>query len=414
MRGGMRGVGWLWLLACVIGQACYAPPSWAIPAWARKYGVSCNVCHRPNVPRLSDYGHRFRKLGYRVPEEVGHQPEYKEIGQYIAMRGRLRYDYENFERGRNTSGFRWNDATFFYAGPVTPNLSSFFELEFNESNEVEQLGQFSWLFGEANRYAQLRLGQMHTLSRVGWAGFDRPSGINTTQVIGSTLTTTAVPFTLAKDQRGLELSVGFNEDTRLIGQLLNGLDTSGSGTTGTRDNDTDKDILLAYEQMIGARGSGLTGVFYRGTWHQAAGTVVSSTALPDDNAFTKFNFYRYGLTGSWVFETPFFANHESELQGGAIFSHDEGPRDYPGGKPDVDGQAYFVGLEQYFKDASVFTRLDFRNLEVTGGDNWRRRYTLGAAKQVNDYLRLAIEGFTNDVEGANDSVGVNAEAMFNF
>ncbi|MBI3996996.1 MAG: hypothetical protein HY352_04985 [Candidatus Omnitrophica bacterium] len=388
--------------------------AWAIPAFARKYGVSCNVCHRPNVPRLNDYGHRFRKLGYRVPEEVGQQPEYKEIGNFISMRGRMRYDYEDFERGRNTSGFRWNDATLFYAGSVTKNLSSFFEWEWEDENEIGLNGQFSWLFGGPDRYAQIRLGQMHTLSRVGWAGFDRPSGISTTDVIGSTLTTTAVPFTLAKDQRGLELAVGLNPDIRLIGQILNGLDTSGSGTTGTRDNDTSKDVLLAYEHMLGKHGSGVTGVFYRGTWHQAAGTVVSGTALPDDNAFTKFNFYRYGLTGSFVFDTPFWSGHESEFNGGAIFAHDQGPSAYPGGKPNADGQAYFLGVEQYLQDASVFSRFDFRNIEVSGEDNWRRKYTVGTAKQVNDYLRLALEGFVKDQESANDSFGAQVEAMFNF
>lgn len=399
------------VVSVVLGSVSDA---WAIPAFARKYGVSCNVCHRPDVPRLNDYGHRFRKLGYRVPEEVGQQPEYKEIGNFISMRGRMRYDYEDFERGRNTSGFRWNDATLFYAGPVTPNLSSFFELEVNESNEVEPLGQFSWLFGGADRYAQIRVGQMHGLSRVGWAGFDRPSGISTTDVLGSTLTSTAVPFTFAKDQRALELSLGVTPDIRLIGQLSNGLDTSGSGTTGTRDNDTSKDVLLAYEHMLGKHGSGVTGVFYRGTWHQAVGTVVSGIALPDDNAFTKFNFYRYGLTGSFVFDTPFWSGHESEFNGGAIFAHDQGPSEYPGGKPNADGQAYFLGVEQYLKDASVFSRFDFRNIEVSGGDNWRRRYTVGTAKQVNDYLRLALEGFVKDQESANDSFGAQVEAMFNF
>lgn len=404
-------VGIVVLLGITLGHAGTA---WAIPAWARKYGVSCNVCHRPSVPRLNDYGHRFRKLGYRVPEEVGHQPEYKEIGQYISMRGRMRYDHEDFDHGRNTSGFRWNDATLFYAGPVTPNLSSFFELEVNESNEIEPLGQFSWLFGEPKRYAQLRIGQFHALSRVGWGGFDRPSGISTATPIASTLTTTANPFTLGKDQRGLELTVGVNEDIRLIGQVLNGLNTSGEGTTGTRDNDTNKDVLLAYEHMFGKHGSGLTGVFYRGTWRQAAGTVVSGTTLPDDDAFTRFNFYRYGLTGSYVFETPFLKDHESELQGGAIFSRDEGPRSYPGGKPDVDGQAYYMGVEQYFGNAALFSRLDLRNLDVAGSGNWRRQYTIGASKMVNDYLRLAVEGFVKDQQGATDSIGTNVEAMFNF
>lgn len=388
--------------------------AWAIPAWARKYGVSCNVCHRPNVPRLNDYGHHFRKLGYRVPEEIGQQPEYKEIGQYISMRGRMRYEYQDFERGQNTSRFKWNDATLFFAGPVTKNLSSFFEWEWEDTDDLALLGQFQWLFGGPDRYAQVRVGQMHALSRVGWAGFDRPSGISTTDVIGSTLTTTAVPFTFAKDQRGVEVTAGLTPDIRVIGQLTNGLNEAGNGVSGSQEDDTEKDILLAYEHMLGSRGSGLTAVFYKGIWHQAAGTSVGGTALLDDDAYTQFAFYRYGLTGSWVFGTPFLPDHESEVQGGMIFAHDDVPDLYPTGKSNADGQAYFLGLEQYFNDASVFGRLDFRNLEVSGPDNWRRKYTLGAARQINDYLRLAIEGFVNDSESANDSFGATAEAMFNF
>ncbi|MBI2495199.1 MAG: hypothetical protein HYW10_01315, partial [Candidatus Omnitrophica bacterium] len=246
------------------------------------------------------------------------------------------------------------------------------------------------------------------------AGFDRPSGISTTDVIGSTLTSTAVPFTFAKDQRGLELSVGLTPDARLIGHITNGLNEAGNGSSGNQDDDTEKDFALAYEHMFGDRGSGLTALFYKGIWHQAAGTSVGGTALPDDDAYTQFAFYRYGLTGSWVFGTPFFPSLDSEVQGGMIFAHDDVPDLYPTGKSNADGQAYFVGLEQYFKDASVFSRLDFRNVEVSGADNWRRKYTLGAARQVNDYLRLAAEGFVKDQESANDSFGAQVEAMFNF
>lgn len=390
-----------------------APTAWAIPAWARKYGTSCMTCHQPNVPRLSTFGHQFRKLGYRVAEEVGKQPEYKEIGQYLAMRGRLRYDYEDFRHARNTNGFRWNDATLFYAGPVTPNLSTFFELEVNESNELEPLGQMSWLFGGPDRYAQIRIGQFHSLNRVGWAGFDRPSGINTTKVTSAVLTTTAVPFTFASDQRGAELTVGLNKNTRLIGQVLNGLNTSGSGTTGTRDSDASKDFLLAYEQMLGDRGSGVSAVFYRGVWKQAAGTVVNGTALVDDDAYRQFDFYRYGVTGSWVFKSPLLPKYDGELQGGALFAHDDGPQLYPGGRPKVNGYGLFLGAEQRFKDASVFSRVDVRNLDATGG-TWRRRFTLGLAKMVNDYLRLSLEGFYNNDEASTDSAGFNAEAMVNF
>ena len=32
----------------------------AIPAFARKYNFSCNVCHVPGFPKLNDFGNLFR------------------------------------------------------------------------------------------------------------------------------------------------------------------------------------------------------------------------------------------------------------------------------------------------------------------------------------------------------------------
>ena len=38
----------------------------AIPAFARKYGFSCNVCHVPGFPKLNDLGNIFRDQGYQL------------------------------------------------------------------------------------------------------------------------------------------------------------------------------------------------------------------------------------------------------------------------------------------------------------------------------------------------------------
>ncbi len=38
----------------------------AIPAFARKYGFSCNVCHVPSFPKLNDFGNIFRDHGYQL------------------------------------------------------------------------------------------------------------------------------------------------------------------------------------------------------------------------------------------------------------------------------------------------------------------------------------------------------------
>jgi hypothetical protein len=38
----------------------------AIPAFARKYDFTCNVCHVPSFPKLNDFGNLFRDHGYQL------------------------------------------------------------------------------------------------------------------------------------------------------------------------------------------------------------------------------------------------------------------------------------------------------------------------------------------------------------
>jgi hypothetical protein len=48
------------------GLAFSVEDAQAIPAFARKYDMNCNVCHAP-VPRLNPYGERFLENGYQLP-----------------------------------------------------------------------------------------------------------------------------------------------------------------------------------------------------------------------------------------------------------------------------------------------------------------------------------------------------------
>ena len=42
--------------------------SLAIPAFARKYGLSCKICHDP-FPRLNAYGEDFAGNGFPLPDK---------------------------------------------------------------------------------------------------------------------------------------------------------------------------------------------------------------------------------------------------------------------------------------------------------------------------------------------------------
>jgi hypothetical protein len=56
------------LPALVLMLAGLASMARAIPAFARKYGYSCEVCHAP-IPRLKAFGEEFAGNGYRVPDK---------------------------------------------------------------------------------------------------------------------------------------------------------------------------------------------------------------------------------------------------------------------------------------------------------------------------------------------------------
>ena len=51
--------------ATAIGVLVSASPADAIPAFARKYGVSCNLCHAP-APRLNAFGETFGSNGFQM------------------------------------------------------------------------------------------------------------------------------------------------------------------------------------------------------------------------------------------------------------------------------------------------------------------------------------------------------------
>jgi hypothetical protein len=55
------------LLIAIITATMTAPAN-AIPAFARKYQISCQVCHSPAVPRLKAFGDEFAGQGFRMTE----------------------------------------------------------------------------------------------------------------------------------------------------------------------------------------------------------------------------------------------------------------------------------------------------------------------------------------------------------
>ena len=114
------------LLVCVlvfIGLASFEisfllPEAHAIPAFARKYGVPCNVCHVPGFPKLNDFGNTFRDQGYQFGADVD-LPTHENItmGYWpLSMRSTVGYQAASVRTdgsGVSTGGFGFTGLDIF-------------------------------------------------------------------------------------------------------------------------------------------------------------------------------------------------------------------------------------------------------------------------------------------------------------
>ena len=63
----------------------------AIPAFARKYGYNCNMCHT-GFTKLNDFGQRFRDNGYQIPGQEGKEKNVFDLAPPLALRLSLGHD----------------------------------------------------------------------------------------------------------------------------------------------------------------------------------------------------------------------------------------------------------------------------------------------------------------------------------
>lgn len=96
----------------------------AIPAFARKYGFNCNMCHTA-FPKLNDFGQRFRDNGYQIPGQQGEEKTVFETAIPIAARTMAGYSVYGSE-GQTASGSHIYGLDLLAAGVFRRNISFFF------------------------------------------------------------------------------------------------------------------------------------------------------------------------------------------------------------------------------------------------------------------------------------------------
>jgi hypothetical protein len=115
----------------------------AIPAFARKYRMSCTTCHTPAAPALKPYGDEFAGNGFRLADEQS--PRYytetgdtklslvRELPIAVRLEGFVNYNLAGNEKTDFASPYLLK---FMSGGEISERLSYYFYFYFSERGEV--------------------------------------------------------------------------------------------------------------------------------------------------------------------------------------------------------------------------------------------------------------------------------------
>ena len=138
-------------LSSALMPALWARPAAAVPAFARRYGMTCSSCHT-SWPALNATGYAFKLSGYRRLNGHVIEPTTKDIELAmgalaiptippLAVEAYTGFDWQKIQRrasdgstaSQTGSSFDLNSASLFLATPLGEHLSTFFEFPLFET-----------------------------------------------------------------------------------------------------------------------------------------------------------------------------------------------------------------------------------------------------------------------------------------
>lgn len=316
----------------------------AIPAFARKYKVGCNVCHTI-YPQLNRFGRDFRDNGFRMPDEVqellkkntapmaSHDPA---SGGAAAQEGTDFWSFIPDEipfsiqaklhgvlnpKGDIKTDFQFEELQLQSGGTFTSRVSYYLHHHLAEEGEPGELYagwlRFNNLFG--SNWLNVTVGQaelplsfspeIERLSSFEYLVFDRQLGANT--------------FNLNRPQLGVQLFGQSERGTKIWAGVANGSGLAVNEATETFDSNSFKDVYARVGQEMGEHFIG--GYVYYG--RSRAGTTTA-----DDVSNT---FVRVG-------GDAFVNLSKVTISGTALYARDDNPlgtgerRSFTGGFVEAD------------------------------------------------------------------------------
>lgn len=241
-------------LTVVLGCMIPVPDAGAIPAFARKYQISCQVCHSPAMPRLKPFGDEFAGNGFRLTEYES--PRYfiqtgddklslfRELPLAIRVDGFASYNSGNEGTADFAAPFVLKILS---GGEISDNLSYYFYFLFNERGSVAGIEDaFVMYHNFLGSGINLYLGQFQVSDPL-FKGELRYT-LESYRIYGSAPGTS---FADLKYDRGVIFEKDFKTGTTLVGEIVNGAGIGEAREGYLFDKDKYKNFMLRVNQDVG-------------------------------------------------------------------------------------------------------------------------------------------------------------------
>lgn len=241
-------------LAFVLGCLIPAPAANGIPAFARKYQISCQVCHSPAMPRLKPFGDDFAGNGFRLTEYES--PRYfvqtgddrlslfRELPLAIRADGFASYNFNNEGTPDFAAPFVLKILS---GGELSDNLSYYFYFLMNERGSIAGLEDAFLMYNDfLGSGIDLFAGQFQVSDPL-FKGELRYT-LENYKIYGTS------PYGSSADlkyDRGVMFSKDFSTGTTLVGEILNGAGIGEAREGYLFDKDKYKNFMLRLNQSIG-------------------------------------------------------------------------------------------------------------------------------------------------------------------
>jgi hypothetical protein len=233
-------------LAAFLELFFVASPALSIPAWSRRYGAPCGLCHDYPSLQLTSQGLDFFRRGHRLKGD-GFDKDFTHL-----LSAHIEWEYDVVEGQSNA--FQKPDFHLHAGGAVSSHFSAYVDANVNNDLETAYV-QYTAERGD-DAYFTARGGKISpTLVRNYGNGLMASAS---TPLVFTDATLGNNPFTLARDSFGLDVA-GRWKSLFVQAGVVNGEDVPGQASVGNH-----KDVYVSAEYSLPDGVSGVGILYYRG------------------------------------------------------------------------------------------------------------------------------------------------------